>query len=200
MKKILSALLLSALVTGSAVAQHSLELGSDIPLRDIKMKSTDNKNTTLEDNRGKNGLLVMFSCNTCPFVIRSQMRTKDVMRYALKNNIGMIIINSNEAQRDEADSYEEMKKYAQQQGYLVPYVIDENSRLANTFGASHTPEVFLFNKEGKLIYKGAMEDNPSRPAESKVMYLQNAMDNMIAGKQPDPAQTRSIGCAIKRKS
>jgi len=93
-----------------------------------------------------------------------------------------------------------MKKYAADQGYTVPYVIDENAALADMFGASHTPEIYLFNNQRKLVYKGAMNDNPSNPGSYKTMYIQDAIDAMIAGKAPDPGVTKSIGCGIKRKA
>jgi thioredoxin-related protein len=165
---------------------------------DVNMKSTDGKQVSLNNAKTDNGLIVMFSCNTCPYVIKSQSRTKEVMEYAKAHEIGMVIINSNEAQRGEADSYEAMVKYAKKQGYTVPYVVDEKSKLADAFGASHTPEVFLFDANGKLIYKGAMEDSPGSPADSKEMYLKKAMDNMLAELPVDPNTTKSIGCSIKR--
>jgi len=123
-----------------------------------------------------------------------------MMDYVTKHKIGMIIINSNEAQRDDADSYESMKTYAKAQGYKVPYVVDEDAALADMFGASRTPEVFLYTSDGKLTYHGAMEDNPTAPKESKDIYLRNAIDKMIVGEVPDPSFTKSIGCSIKRKS
>lgn len=179
--------------------QKSLAIGAQLPMADVKMKSTDKKDISLNTKRTQNGLLVMFSCNTCPYVIKSQARTKEVMDYAAKQGIGMIIVNSNAAQRDAADSYNAMTKYAKGQGYNVPYVVDEDSKLADAFGATRTPEVFLFDGSGKLVYKGAMEDNPSTPSESKNMYLKTAMDNMMAKTPIDPASTKSIGCTIKRK-
>jgi thioredoxin-related protein len=187
----------------SATAQQniqSIEIGASIPMADAKMKSTDKKDISLDSKRTDKGLLVMFSCNTCPYVIKSQARTKEAMDYAAKNGIGMVIVNSNAAKRSEDDSYEAMVKYAKSQGYKVPYVVDENSKLADAFGATRTPEVFLFDGSGKLVYKGAMEDNPSTPAESKNLYLKTAIDNMLSKKPIDPATTKSIGCTIKRNS
>lgn len=178
--------------------QKALAIGADIPLADVKMKSVDGKQVSLADKRTKNGLLVMFSCNTCPYVVKSQARTREVIDYAMKHSIGMMIINSNAAQRDNADSYSAMVKYAKAQGYKVPYVVDEDSRLADAFGANRTPEVFLFDDNGKLVYKGAMESNPTHPSESSV-YLKTAIDNMLAGTIIDPNNTKSIGCTIKRQ-
>jgi len=82
----------------------------------------------------------------------------------------------------------------------VPYVVDKNSELADMFGANHTPEVFLFNKSGKLAYKGAMNDNPGNPESYKKMYIEEAINAVVAGKEVNPKTTKSIGCSIKRKA
>lgn len=176
----------------------SIEIGATIPMADKVMKSTDGKTITLEKAKTNEGLLVMFSCNTCPYVIKSEARTKEMMAYATEKKIGMVIINSNEAKRSDEDSDKEMAKYAKKMGYKVPYVIDEKSAVADAFGATRTPEVFLFDGNGKLMYKGAMEDNPSNPTESKNMFLKDAIDKMVVGQAPDPNSTKSIGCTIKR--
>lgn len=200
MKKLL--FIAAIAVGGAAYAQNnniqSIEIGSNIPMADAGMKSIDGKSVTLSKATTKQGLLVMFSCNTCPFVIKSEARTKEVIDYATRHNIGMVIINSNAAQRGKEDSYNAMSAYAKKQGYKVPYVVDDKSKVADAFGATRTPEVFLFDGNGKLVYKGAMEDNPSNPAESKEMFLKVAIDNMLAGKPANPNSTKSIGCTIKR--
>jgi thioredoxin-related protein len=185
----------------SVLAQNnikSIEIGSEIPMANQAMKSADGKTITLEKAKTNEGLLVMFSCNTCPYVIKSEARTKEMMAYAMEKKIGMVIINSNEAKRSDEDSDKEMAKYAKKMGYKVPYVIDEKSAVADAFGATRTPEVFLFDGNGKLMYKGAMEDNPSSPAESKNMFLKDAIDKITMGQVPDPNSTKSIGCTIKR--
>lgn len=199
MKKLL--FMAAIAVGGAAYAQNniqSIDIGSNLPMPDAAMKSTDGKTITLSKAATKQGLLVMFSCNTCPYVIKSQVRTKEAIDYAKSHNIGMVIINSNEAQRDKEDSYNAMATYAKKQGYKVPYVVDDKSKVADAFGATRTPEVFLFDGNGKLVYKGAMEDNPSNPAESKELFLKAAIDNMLAGKPAAPNSTKSIGCTIKR--
>jgi peroxiredoxin len=190
---------LSLLTLGAgAVQAQSLSIGAALPTADVSLKGTDGKTYTLEGAKTKNGLIVIFSCNTCPFVIKSQQRTQEVIAMAKEKGLGMVIINSNEAQRDGADSWEAMQEYAQKQGYSVPYVVDEG-KVADAFGATRTPEVFLFDASGKLVYKGAMEDNPADPSASEQLYLSNAVSNMLAGKKIDPESTKSIGCTIKRK-
>lgn len=202
MKKLLSMLALAAMTSGLATAQQnnitSLAIGSTMPKADVKMEAVSGGEVNLNMVKTSQGALVMFSCNTCPYVVKAQDRTIEMIRYAVASGIGMIIINSNEAQRDDDDSRRAMKEYANAQGYKVPYVIDKNSVLADAFGATRTPEVFLFDGNGKLVYKGAMEDNPSNPSESKNIFLKAAIDNMVAGKPIDPASTKSIGCSIKR--
>ena len=200
MKKLFSTLLgISLLSVAYAQDITPLEIGSNMPASDIMMKDVNGKEVSVKGARKDNGLLVMFSCNTCPYVVKSQERTKEMLAFAQKNKIGVIIINSNEAQREEADSYDAMRNYAKEQRYNTPYVVDENSKVADLFGATRTPEVFLFNPKGELMYHGAMEDNPSSPKESKEFYLKNAMYKMVSGEKPDPSETKSIGCTIKRK-
>ena len=191
-----------AITPFTAHAQNigQLNPGDNLPALETNLRNANGKNTTMKAATKENGLLVMFSCNTCPFVIKNQPITKKTIEYAEAHHIGMVIINSNEAQRGDADSYEAMQQYAKAQGYTVPYLVDENSKLADLFGASHTPEVFLFNNKNKLVYRGAMNDNPGDPGSYKVMYIQNAMNAMVAGKEIDPNSTKSIGCGIKRKA
>lgn len=176
----------------------SLPIGSEIPLLTNEYPSVNRKNISLQKMQTQNGLLVMFSCNTCPYVIKAQERTREIQAFAAEKGIGMVIVNSNHTQRDGDDSPRAMLEYAKQQGYKAPYLIDENSALANAFGATRTPEVFLFDKEGKLVYKGAMEDNPSEPKASGQLFLRNAIENMLSGKKIEPNSTKSIGCTIKR--
>lgn len=179
-------------------AGKSLDIGSDIPLADVALAAAHRDPTSLSKAKTEKGLVVMFSCNTCPYVVKAQERTREVMKYAASKGIGMVVVNSNEAYRDKDDSPSAMKAYATRQRYSVSYLIDEKSRLADAFGATRTPEVFLFDGNGKLVYKGAMEDNPSNPSESKEMYLRSAIDNMLAGQDINPITTKSIGCSIKR--
>ena len=174
-----------------------LPIGADIPKADIKLKDISGKEVSLKDAKKANGLLVMFSCNTCPYVIKNQNRTREVCAYALQNNIGVILINSNEAQRDNEDSFEAMKQYAKDQGYNWYYTVDAKNELADAFGANRTPENFLFNKEGKLVYHGAIDDNPQEDAVTR-KHLREAIDEMLNGKEITVKTSKSVGCTIKR--
>jgi len=110
----------------------------------------------------------------------------------------MILVNSNEAQRSDVDSFDAMKQYAKEQGYTFSYVVDKNSMLANAFGATRTPHCFLFDKSGKLVYRGAIDDNIKDPNEVKEHYLNDAIAAVASGKQVKTNSTKSIGCSIKR--
>ncbi|MBA3705004.1 MAG: thioredoxin family protein [Bacteroidetes bacterium] len=174
-----------------------LEIGSVIPKGDVKMMDVSGKEVSLMDVKGENGLLVIFSCNTCPYVKLSETRIKEVASLAKKNKIGVIIINSNEAQREAEDSFEAMKKYAASQNYDFSYVIDKSSQVANAFGATKTPHCFLFDKKG-LAYRGAIDDNIKEAADAKEHFLKDAINAVGAGKPVKTNSTKSIGCSIKR--
>lgn len=193
-------LMSSALVFAQNSDITPLAIGTQLPAFSHEFETADGKFSKVEMPEGSNGLLVMFSCNTCPYVVKAQERTKEVLAYAAKNNIKVLIINSNEAKRGDDDSKKAMQAYAQKQGYTVPYVVDKNSEIADAFGATRTPEIFLFDPMGKLFYHGAMEDNPGSPAESTEFYVEQAINNLAAGVPANPAETKSIGCTIKRKS
>ena len=175
-----------------------LPIGSPLPNAEKKMKDFTGKEISFKDAMNKNGLLVMFTCNTCPVVHSYKSRTIEVCKYAQDKQIGVILLNSNEAYRNDGDSFNDMKDYAKDQAYNWPYVLDNNSAMADAFGATRTPECFLFNSSGKLVYHGAIDNNPNGPNEVTRKHLVVAMDEMLAGKDVSMKTTRSVGCSIKR--
>jgi hypothetical protein len=200
MKKILLFVLSIASVAffGFNLKNDPLPIGSPIPEAGKKLMDITGKEISFNDVLSKQGLLVMFSCNTCPVVRAYQSRTLEVCNYAREKQIGLILLNSNEATRDDGDSFGDMKDYAGEQGYNWPYVLDDGSVMANAFGASRTPECYLFNGEGKLVYHGAIDDNQNGPDEVTRKHLKIAMDEMLTGKDISVKTTRSVGCSIKR--
>lgn len=199
MKKFLFAAMPVIAVAGLLTKNiEPLPLGSPIPQPEVKMKDISGKEVSLKDVKTDKGLLVMFSCNTCPYVIKNQERTAEACKYAMGNGIGVAILNSNEANRTDADSFEEMKEYAKNQGYNWNYLVDNNSAMADAFGANRTPECFLFDGNGKLVYHGAIDDNPSDASAVSRKHLIVAIDEMKAGKDISVKESRSVGCTIKR--
>ena len=174
-----------------------LGLNAPLPLADEKMKDVSGKEVSLNSSKTAKGLLVIFSCNTCPYVKLSESRIKELSDNCIKQGIGCIIVNSNEAQRTEEDSFDEMVKYASSQKFNCAYVVDANSKLADAFGATRTPQCFLFNNKG-LVYKGAIDDNVKDPSLVKTHYLQDAIDSLAKNEIPKLQETKSIGCTIKR--
>jgi hypothetical protein len=175
-----------------------LPLGSGIPLPDYKMKDVTGKDITLKEIRRDKGLLVIFSCNTCPYVKLSETRIKQTTDYCLDNGIGCVLVNSNEALRADEDSFEEMVKYHKAQDLRCCYTVDEKSQLADAFGAGRTPQCFLFSKEGVLVYRGAIDDNVKDAAAAKAHYLKDAIGAVLKGEKPRVQETKSVGCTIKR--
>ena len=177
-----------------------LQIGATLPKAELKLKDIQDREVSMKDAKQKNGLLVMFSCNTCPYVIKNQQRTKMIAQYALKSNIGVILLNSNEGQRADADSYEAMRAYAKDQDYSWYYAVDPQNTIADALGANRTPECYLFDKDLKLTYHGAIDDNPSDPDNVNRLHLKEAINEMVAGKEVSTKETRSVGCSIKRKA
>lgn len=202
MKKII---LLSALAATAlsfvAVEIMPIGIGTALPKPDHKMENaSDGKWISLSESKKPNGLLVIFSCNTCPYVVGMESRIKDVQKQAERMNIGCVIINSNEGKRDGEDSKSEMKSYAKKQKFIVPYLVDTMSVLADAFGATRTPECFLFDKGDSLVYRGSIDDSPKDASAVKQHYLVDAMTAVSKGNAITTQTSVSAGCTIKRKA
>ncbi len=179
------------------VSAEELTLGSAIPLADQKMPEISGNHISLNDVAGKEGLLVIFSCNTCPWVIAWQDRYVTLASEYQPKGIGIVAVNSNEAYREKGDNLEDMQVHAKDNDYNFFYTLDENSELAKAFGATRTPHIFLFDKTGKLVYRGAIDDNARKPEKVEQTYLADALDAMLAGEVIAEPATKALGCSIK---
>lgn len=191
--------------SGSMAKSEILAIGASAPQADLKMTDVSGKSLNLNEIKKEKGLLVIFSCNTCPFVVGNGSKSEGwegrypgLAEAAEKNNIGFVLVNSNEAKRDAGDNLDDMKKHYREKGYKGYYVLDKNHVLADAFGALTTPHVFLFDKDMKLVYKGAIDDAVDSPSAVKEAWLTNAIRAMAAGKAIEPNSTRQMGCSIKR--
>jgi peroxiredoxin len=185
---------------GPALAQGAsgpLSLGTALPMGDFKMTATNGKTVTIQGTAGKKGVLVVFTCNTCPFAKGWEERIVAVGNAAWGKGVGMIAINSNDPERVPGDAMDAMQGRARARGMKYPYAADPAGDVARAFGASHTPEAFLFDAGGKLVYHGAVDDNMDDPKAVKTTYLANAVSDLAAGKEQRMAQTKAIGCGIK---
>ena len=188
-------------------AQEELAIGDKAPLTDFKMTNIDGQDWSLVDIAGENGTLVIFTCNTCPFVVGREGKSEgwegrynDVIAFARERGIGSVLVNSNEAKRKGDDSLEQMKQHAREAGYIAPYVVDNGHKLADGFGARTTPHVYLLNADFQLMYRGSIDDSVNSADEVTERYLEEAITRMVAGKKIKPAVTKAIGCSIKRVS
>jgi hypothetical protein len=200
MKWNIPALLLSGLLSMAATSDlKELQIGEKAPLADREMQDISGDSFSLDELKKSNGLLVIFSCNTCPFVIGWEDQYPLLADIAERNDIGMVLVNSNEKKRGDEDSMEAMQQHALEKGYKSAYVIDENNVLADAFGARTTPHVYLFNKDLQLVYRGSINNKyENKDKVATEFYLQNAIVQLMSNKPIDLAETRQIGCSIKR--
>ena len=190
-----------------AEPQPELALGSKAPLADVLMMNVNGTQMSLNTAAGPNGLLVVFSCNTCPFVVGNgeksdgwEGRYNETAIFAKENGVSMVLVNSNEAKRDNHDSMDAMKVHARENNYGMPYLLDANHQLADAFGALKTPHVYLFDSNMNLVYRGSIDDNVSDAEAVSEQYVQDAITAVANGKPVAVAATKAIGCSIKRVS
>lgn len=180
----------------TTAAPAALALGASAPMRGASLKNIDGKEVSLESVAGKKGTLVIFMCNHCPWVKKWQTRIASVGNEATKLGIGVLAINSNDPSAYAEDSYEETQARAKKLGFRFAYAVDGTSDLARAFGATRTPEAFLFDAGGKLVYHGAVDDNADAKA-MKEAWLRQAVQAVAAGKPVKMADTKALGCGIK---
>ena len=190
-------ILLYVCIAVNASAQV-LKPGSEIPMIAQEMENITGRNISLGEVTGQNGLLVLFTCNTCPQVMRLESRYSELSDITSANRIGMIAINSNEGYRDRGDGFDDMVKRAQKMNYDFNYVLDKNHEVADAFGAVSTPHVFLFNGDLKLVYTGAIDDNANNANAVKNHYLKDAINQMLNNEKVKKQTTKTVGCSIKR--
>jgi thiol-disulfide isomerase/thioredoxin len=153
---------------------------------------------------GCHGLLVMFLCVHCPYVVHVEKELARIGR-DYEGKIGIVAISSNDVEAYPQDGPEEMKKQAERLGFRFPYLYDETQEVARAYDAACTPDLFLFDGQMRLVYRGQLDDSRPRrgdfgndiPVTGK--DLRAAMDAVIAGKRPDPNQRFAVGCNIKWK-
>jgi peroxiredoxin len=161
------------------------------------MKNVDGKMISIADAGGKKGTLVVFTCNHCPWAKAWEQRIVELGNAYAKKGIGVILINANDPAKHEEDDWPEMQRRSKALGMQIPYVVDDTSGVARAFGATVTPEAFLFGASGKLAYHGTIDDNRNDAAKVEKRYLKDALDAVLAGKAPALPETKSLGCSIK---
>ena len=176
-----------------------LPLGTTAP--DFILPDTNGKMVSLADFKGKAALLVVFMCNHCPYVVHIRAGLAQLARDYMPRSVGMAGISSNDAQNYPADSPARMKEEVKTAGYIFPYLYDESQAVAKSYRAACTPDIFLFDKNQKLVYRGQFD--ASRPNNGQPVTgadLRAALEAVLADRPVSDKQTASIGCNIKWKA
>jgi peroxiredoxin len=161
------------------------------------LPATDGKEYSSTDFSDKKILIVVFSCNHCPYVQAYEERIIRLQSEFSSKGVQMIAINSNEINNYPEDSFDKMVARATKQKFNFIYARDEDQSVATAFGATHTPEFFVFDDKRKLHYRGKMDDNWQEPGSVIENYLRDALDSMLKGEEIRVPETYSIGCTIK---
>ena len=181
-----------------AVNSTMLPLGTKAP--DFKLPDTAGKMIALADFKSAPALLVLFICNHCPFVKHIRDGLAQLARDYKPRGLAVVGISSNDVANYPQDSPAKMAEEAKAAGYIFPYLYDETQAVAKAYRAACTPDIYLFDKEQRLVYRGQFDD--SRPGNNVPVTgkdLRAAIDAVLAGKPVSSSQTPSIGCNIKWK-
>ena len=179
----------------------TLQIGQPAP--NFNLPAADGGRYSLEDFGDAKVLVVVFSCNHCPYVVGSEDRMIAFARGYAPRGVRVVAINSNETDNHPADSFDHMVRRAKEKGFPFPYLRDESQEVARAYGALRTPHYYAFDRgadgQWRLRYTGRMDDNPRTPGLQKTRELADAVDAVLAGKEPPVEVTNPIGCNVKWK-
>jgi peroxiredoxin len=177
-----------------------LPLGTKAPYFNL-INTIDDSLVSLQDFKGKNGTVIMFICNHCPFVIHVNSMLVEIANMYTRKGIGFIAISSNDVVNYPQDGPELMKAHVKANNYPFPYLYDETQNVAKDYDAACTPDIYVFDSDLKLVYRGQLDD--SRPGNGIPVTgkdLKHALDCLLEGKENTALQKPSIGCNIKWKA
>lgn len=175
----------------------SLSIGSNAP--DFSLPGVDGETWSLSSFAEKPVLVVIFSCNHCPYVVAYEERMTEVQRDYAERGVQLVAINPNNERSHPADSFPKMVQRAKDRAFNFPYLRDESQDVARAYGARFTPEIFAFDKDRKLAYHGRIDDNYDDPFDVRRHDLREALDEILAGKPVSVADTEPVGCSVKWK-
>ncbi|MEE9292890.1 MAG: thioredoxin family protein [Acidobacteriota bacterium] len=190
---LLVAALFIALIS-PALAGEELAIGEMGPGFDLK--GTDSKMHTLEDVAGEKGTAVIFTCNMCPFSKGYEDRLVDLAKSYQAEGIGFVAINPNDPEIVPGDGFDEMVERAKEKNFPYPYLVDTTQEIAAAYGARVTPHIFLLDGEGKLAYRGRVDD-ALKEDEVTARDFEAAMTALVNGEQVPAAETKAFGCSVK---
>lgn len=195
--KVIAILSLLAFFSGNLM-KAGYSVGETV--EDFRLKRVDGKMVSMADYKTAKGFILIFDCNTCPYSQAYLERIKGLHAKYADNGYPVIAINPNDSQRSPGDSFDKMVSYANDHNYKHDYLYDSDQVVANAFGATNTPQVFVIQKENdklKLAYIGAIDNNTRDAEAADKRYVEDAVDNLLKGEEPSPNKTKAIGCTIK---
>ena len=166
---------------------------------DFNLKNIDGKMVSLKDYKNVKGYIVVFTCNGCPYAQAYEQRIINLHNKYVPQGYPVIAINPNDPNLTSADSYDKMQARAKQKKYPYVYLMDEKQDVFPKFGATRTPHVFLLDNNKVVKYIGGIDDNADDESAVKIKYVENAIEALKAGKNPEPSLTKAVGCSIKKK-
>ncbi|MBI5777072.1 MAG: thioredoxin family protein [Nitrospirae bacterium] len=175
----------------------SLKIGDPAPA--FSLPGTDGRTYSLDGLADKPVLVVVFSCNHCPYVQAYEDRLIAIQRDYVGRGVQVVAINSNDDANYPEDSFEQMMARAQARGFNFVYLRDASQAVARAYGATHTPQLFVFDRARMLRYTGKIDDNWQNPQAVTRRYLRDTLDALLSDRTPAEAQTHAIGCTIKWK-
>jgi peroxiredoxin len=179
------------------MATSKLKIGSAAP--EFNLPCVDGNKYSLDFFKDSKALIVIFSCNHCPYVQAYEDRIIALQNDFKRKGVSLVAINANDTVNYPEDAFDHMIERAKKKGFNFPYLRDEDQRIASAYGATHTPETFLFDIQRKLVYHGKIDDNWQEPEKVNNSYLKVAVDELLDGKGISVPETFSIGCTIKWK-
>ena len=172
----------------------STAIGAEAPQFDLP--GVDGQNHSLDSYADADALVLVQSCNHCPYVQAWEGRLSTIASDYGDRGVRVVAVNSNDAVTHPDDSFDEMQKRSQEQGFTFDYLYDEPQAVARALGADRTPEVFLYDRDRRLVYHGAIDDSRDETAVTQ-QYLRDALDAVLAGNDPAVAETPPVGCTVK---
>lgn len=160
------------------------------------LPGVDGRNHTLEEYADAPVLVLVQSCNHCPYVLAWEGRINALQREYADRGVRIVAINSNDPVSHPVDSFEKMVEHARESAYVVDYLHDESQEIARTLGSERTPEAFVYDANRRLVYHGMVDDNREQ-AEVTAHYLRDAIEAALAGETPPTADTAPVGCTVK---
>lgn len=193
-------LLLFVMASGlnAAIAQGGYAVGDVV--EDFTLLNVDDASVSLSEYADEQGVIVVFTCNTCPYAVAYEDRIKELAERYNDNGWPVVAIQPNDDGRSPGDSFDLMVSRSSDQGYEFPYLYDESQEIARTFGATRTPHTYLLQVvDGEFVVKyiGAIDDNPSDAGDVDVNYIDAAIEALNAGESVERETTKAIGCTIK---